>query len=47
MGQYARWLPQISITLLGELWGPNSIGNAPGVHIIMAPCDMMVMSCVT
>jgi hypothetical protein len=29
-GQYCSWAPQISITLLGELAGPNTMGGREG-----------------
>ncbi len=39
MGTYCNWLPQISITLRGELWGPNSLtfgqGAAPAEEIVL------------
>jgi hypothetical protein len=38
-GTYCNWKPQISITLKGELWGPNSLtfgqGAAPEVDIVL------------
>ncbi len=35
IGTYPRWLPQISITLRGELWGPNSLtfGQGAAPHV--------------
>jgi hypothetical protein len=35
MGTYCNWMPQISITMKGELWGPNSQTYGPGAASVV------------